>query len=48
MFSGDDGQGALGAVPKRFPATDIRESAVRINRLNPTFVKSGTGLVLKQ
>jgi len=42
---------SLGAIPKMFPATDIRESGastVRDSRRNPTFVKSGTGLLLKQ
>ena len=42
---------ALGAIPKRFPASDIRESGVstlRISRPTTTFVKSGTGLLLKQ
>ena len=59
IFGGDDRSvvkdperfQALGAIPKRFPASDIRESGVstlRVSRPNTTFVKSGTGLLLKQ
>ena len=55
LAGGDDRrieEKSLGAIPKAFPALDIREkpgaAAVQTNRLNPTFVKSGTGLLLKQ
>ena len=54
VFGEEDHSGtdkSLGAIPKMFPATDIRESGastVRVSPRNPTFVKSGTGLLLKQ
>lgn len=60
IFPGGDNQSGakdagrcrgLGAIPKMFPASDIRESGVstlRVSRPNTTFVKSGTGLILKQ
>ena len=47
LAGGDDRrieEKSLGAIPKTFPALDIREkpgaAAVQTNRLNPTFVKS--------